>query len=145
MHRDRSPSRELPDIELDRFDLSTRTRNCLIDQGIQTVGQLCDLTTADIRDWPKAGRKTLRELQELLGSVGLKLKDDPEPLGASKPGLLEELAARAPQPTKLGPASRPTILLEQAAPEIQKRLIARLKLFSLSTRARNVVVRQNVR
>ena len=26
---------------------------------------------------PNAGRKTLRELQELLGSVGLTLKDDP--------------------------------------------------------------------
>jgi hypothetical protein len=141
MPSDHSPSRELSEIELDQFFLSTRTRNCLINQRVQTVGQLSDLTTADIRAWPNAGRKTLRELQELLGSVGLRLKDDPEPL----PGLLEKLAAPSPLPTKLGPAPRPMTLLAQAAPETQKRLIARLKLFSLSTRARNVLVKRKLR
>jgi DNA-directed RNA polymerase subunit alpha len=83
MHLDRSSCRELPEIELDQFDLSTRTRNCLINQRIQNVGQVSELTTADIRAWPNAGRKTLRELQELLGSVGLTLKDDPGRLGHS--------------------------------------------------------------
>ena len=137
--------RDLFEIELDRFDLSTRTRNCLITQRIQTVGQLSDLTTAGIRAWRNAGRKTLRELQELLGSVGLRLRDDREPLGTLKPSLLEELNARAPPPTKAGPTPRPTVILGQAAPEVQKRLIARLKLFSLSTRARNILVQQKLR
>src|SRR5262249_16622757 len=122
-----------------------RTRNCLINQGVQTVGQLSDLATADIREWPNAGRKTLRELQELLGSVGLSLKDDPEPVGTFKPDLLEILAARAPLPASLDSAPPRTILLEQAAPETQRRLIARLKLFPLSTRARNLLVRQKFR
>ena len=103
MHPDDLSCRELPEIELDQFDLSTRTRNCLINQRVQTVGQLSGLTTADIRAWPNAGRKTLRELQELLGSVRLTLKDDPEPIGTFRLGLLEELAVRAP-PT---PQSRP--------------------------------------
>jgi hypothetical protein len=145
MEPNHSLYRELSEIELDKFDLSTRTRNCLISQRVQTVGQLSDLTTADIRAWRNAGRKTLRELQELLGSVGLRLKDDPEPIGTLKPGLLEELAARPPAPTKANPVPRPTVMLEQAAPEVQKRLIARLKLFSLSARARNIIVQQKLR
>jgi hypothetical protein len=142
---DHSSFRELLEIELDRFDLSVRARNCLINQRVQTVGQLSDLTTADIRAWRNAGRKTLLELQELLGSVGLRLKDDPEPIGTFKPGLLEELKAAAPLSTKAGSIPRPTIFLEQAAPDMQKRLITHLKLFSLSTRARNVLVQQKLR
>jgi hypothetical protein len=145
MQPDDSTFRGLLEIELDRFDLSTRACNCLINQRVQTVGQLCDLTTANILGWPNAGRKTLRELQELLGSVGLRLKDDPEPIGIFKPHLLEELGARAPLPIRPGPTLRPTIFLEQAAPDTQKRLITRLKLFSVSTRARNILIQQKLR
>lgn len=145
MATDRSTSRELSEIELDRFDVSTRTRNCLINQRVVTVGQLSDLTTSNIRSWPNAGRKTLRELQELLGSVGLKLKDDPEPIGPLKLNLFEELAAHPNDPVKgEQPASPPSIFLGQAPPELQRRLVARLSLFALSTRARNVVVQERL-
>jgi hypothetical protein len=145
MTDNRPTPRDVPEIKLERFDLSTRTRNCLINQRVLTVGQLSDLTTSDIRAWPNAGRKTLRELQELLGSVGLKLRDDLEPVGTVKLSLLGELAAHAPRSLANDrPATPPTILLEHATPEIQKRLIAQLKLFSLSTRARNVVVQERL-
>jgi hypothetical protein len=144
MQPDHLSSPELPEIELDRFDLSTRTRNCLTNQRVRTLGELSDLTTTHIRAWRNAGRKTLRELQELLGSVGLRLKDDPEPIGTFNPGLLRELAVRTPLPTEAVTGTLPMILLEQTAPEIQKRLVARLKLFSLSTRARNILVQQKL-
>jgi DNA-directed RNA polymerase alpha subunit len=145
MTGDRSTSRDVSEIELDQFDVSTRTRNCLTNQRVVTIGQLCDLTTSDIRRWDNAGRKTLRELQELLGSVGLKLKDDPEPIGTLKWNLFEEVAAHTSDPHKGGRRTKPsTIFLRQAPPEVQRRLLARLSSFSLSTRARRVVVQERL-
>ena len=66
-------SDDLADVALELFDFTTRTRNCLINESISTVGQLAVLTASDVMRWQNAGRKTLRELRELLGLLGLQV------------------------------------------------------------------------
>lgn len=85
--------------ELDGFNLSTRTANCLRNAKVDTIGALVALRSTDVLRWQNAGKKTLTEVKMLLGSVGLKLSDDGAPLAivekrfssvASKPTVLEE-------------------------------------------------------
>ena len=60
---------DLTNVPLDQVDLTTRARNCLVSQKISTVGQLADLSSLQIMRWRNAGRKTLRELQDVLGRL----------------------------------------------------------------------------
>jgi len=68
-------------VRLDRLPLSTRTANCLAEQGIKRAGQLARLTPSQVLEWPKAGQKTLYELRLMLGSIGLSLREDDAPAG----------------------------------------------------------------
>ena len=79
-------------LSLDRFDLSTRTANCLHLAKVSTVEGLAAKTANDVLAWQNAGQKTLGEIRKLLGRVGLKLVGDPFPVGALDPKLLAELA-----------------------------------------------------
>ena len=123
-------------VDLDRFDLTTRTRNCLVNERVSNLAQLKSLSATDILGWRNAGRKTLREIQELLGSLGLKLTGDLEPTGSLNIKRLQELST---SPTELAASPANALRLTDAAPEIQRRLVTRLKPFSLSTRARNIL------
>ena len=67
---------ELLAKSIDGAALSVRTTNVLKTAGVQTVGDLCQLCAADILRWRNSGRKPLKELRELLASVGLKLQGD---------------------------------------------------------------------
>lgn len=55
--------------EVTCLQLSTRAANCLRLAQVETVGDLVNLTSADILRWPRAGDKTLRELRALLRAV----------------------------------------------------------------------------
>jgi len=130
----------IADVDLERFDLSTRTRNCLCNAEVKLVGELMALSASDIFHWHNVGKKTLREIRELLGSLGLKLKGDPETAAPINPKLLRELAVPPP------PSSRPKlILLSEAKRDVQRRLLASPSSFSLSTRAKNVIVQEKLR
>ena len=76
LHTDQSLSLDVTTVDLGRLDLSTRTRNCMIQANIETAGELAALTQDDILKIPNAGRKTLKEVREVLGSLGLKLQGD---------------------------------------------------------------------
>lgn len=69
----------LLELKLDRFDLSTRTVNCLRRANVDTIGALVALRSNDVLGWQNAGKKTLAEVRMLLGGVGLKLSDDRVP------------------------------------------------------------------
>jgi DNA-directed RNA polymerase alpha subunit len=71
------------------LQLSTRAANCLRLAQVETVGDLVNLTSADILRWPRAGDKTLRELRALLRAVGLSLADEPAHQDAVLLGKLE--------------------------------------------------------
>lgn len=52
--------------------LTERAKNCLINSGIDCIGQLCQLTEAELLKRKNLGRKTLAELKEILAEFGLK-------------------------------------------------------------------------
>src|SRR5215471_18440593 len=81
----------IADVELEQFDLSTRTRNCLFKANIKLVGELTALSAFDISRWQNAGKKTLREIRELLGSIGLQLKGDLDTAAPINAKLLHQL------------------------------------------------------
>jgi DNA-directed RNA polymerase subunit alpha len=56
---------------LDDFDLSVRTANCLKNASIATVGDLVSRSERDILEIKNFGKKSLEELQELLARLGL--------------------------------------------------------------------------
>jgi DNA-directed RNA polymerase subunit alpha len=56
---------------LDEFDLSVRTANCLKNASIATVRDLVSQSEKDVLEIKNLGKKSLEELQELLGRLGL--------------------------------------------------------------------------
>ena len=126
---------DVTSVDLGRLDLSTRTRDCMIQANIETAGELATLTQDDILRLPNAGRKTLKEVREVLGSLGLKLQSDTQPAAPLNPKLIRELQVQvsvAPEPETT------TITLENATPDIQRRLSTRLSYCSASVRAKSV-------
>ena len=58
-------------LPLRELDLSIRALNCLEPHNIQTVGDLCKRTVAELMTWKWMGRTTLREIDSKLASVGV--------------------------------------------------------------------------
>ena len=56
---------------LEEFDLSVRTANCLKNANIQTVRELVSKSEREILEIKNFGKKSLEELQELLERLGL--------------------------------------------------------------------------
>src|ERR1700720_3798299 len=119
MESGRSPSPIL-ETSLERVDLSTRTSNCCAAAGISTLGQMSQLSSIQIMRWRNAGKKTLREIREVLGNVGLKLTDDRRPIGKPDERMLLELASPIPVTAPRLPV---TIDLETALPVTRKNLV----------------------
>lgn len=86
--------------KLDRFDLSTRTANCIRRAKVDTIGALVALRNTDVLGWKNAGRKTLVEIRLLLEGMGLKLSDD-----LVLPKVVEERSVSI--------ASEPTVLEDE--------------------------------
>lgn len=57
--------------EIDELDLSVRSANCLKNANIHTLRDLVRKTEKDMLETKNFGRKSLEELQELLGRLGL--------------------------------------------------------------------------
>lgn len=72
-----SPTRGLPvDLFLkpiDELEFSVRAHNCLIGAGIKRVIDLVNLTEEDVLKIKNFGRKSLREVKEILSAFGLHL------------------------------------------------------------------------
>jgi DNA-directed RNA polymerase alpha subunit len=60
-------------IRLDTLYLSTRLACCLRNQNLETLGELCKYTEADVLRIPNLGRHSLKELKNVLHSHGLSL------------------------------------------------------------------------
>lgn len=142
LHTEKSRSvDDVTRIDLGRLDLSTRTRNCMIQANIETAGELATLTQHNILGLPNAGRKTLKEVREVLGSLGLKLQGDIQAAAPLNPKLIRELQVQvsvAPEPETT------TITLESATPDIRRRLSTRLSYCSTSVRGKGVLTRKKL-
>ncbi|MCF7899020.1 DNA-directed RNA polymerase subunit alpha [Candidatus Babeliales bacterium] len=71
------PTKGLP-VELflkpiDELEFSVRSHNCLISAGVKRVIDLVNLTEDDLLKVKNFGRKSLREVKEILGAFGLHL------------------------------------------------------------------------
>jgi Bacterial RNA polymerase, alpha chain C terminal domain/Sigma-70, region 4 len=125
-------------LELSRFDLSTRTTNCLANCKLATIGDLAVLSATDILAWRSAGRKTLDEIRTLLGRLGLKLRGDRATACAFDPKLLEKLSIDVSRMQTEAEAAR-TVYLGKAPEDVQKSLLLPMKSITLSVRAQGVV------
>jgi DNA-directed RNA polymerase subunit alpha len=60
-------------IPVTDFELSVRSRNCLQKMGINTLGDLCRCTEAELLASKNFGETSLTEIKEMLASKGLRL------------------------------------------------------------------------
>jgi DNA-directed RNA polymerase subunit alpha len=67
---------------VDEMELSVRSYNCLKNANIRTIGELVQKTEAEMLKTKNFGRKSLNEIKEILGgmglSLGMKLDDWPQ-------------------------------------------------------------------
>ncbi|MCX7934058.1 MAG: tetratricopeptide repeat protein [Planctomycetota bacterium] len=60
-------------IPVSDFELSVRSRNCLANMNIQTLGDLVKKTESELLSYKNFGETSLREIKEMLASRGLRL------------------------------------------------------------------------
>lgn len=60
-------------MKIDDCEIAVRTYNCLRYINIETIGQLIQLTESELLKTKNFGRKSLKEVKELLAPYGLKL------------------------------------------------------------------------
>jgi DNA-directed RNA polymerase subunit alpha len=65
---------QAPDARIEELDFSVRTYNCLKKANILTIGELVQTTEADLMQIRNFGKKSLVEVREKLGQLGLGLK-----------------------------------------------------------------------
>jgi DNA-directed RNA polymerase subunit alpha len=78
---------------VDELELSVRSANCLQNANISLIGELVQRTEQDMLKTKNFGRKSLKEIKEILGNMGLSLgmKID------NWPGMLERWKAQQSQ------------------------------------------------
>jgi DNA-directed RNA polymerase alpha subunit len=59
---------------VDELELTVRTSNCLKAANIHTIGQLEQWTRNELLKLPNLGGKSLKEIEEQLGKISLKLR-----------------------------------------------------------------------
>ena len=58
---------------VEELELSVRSYNCLKNANIQTIGELVQKTEAEMLKTKNFGRKSLKEIKEILAEMGLTL------------------------------------------------------------------------
>jgi DNA-directed RNA polymerase subunit alpha len=81
---------------VEELELSVRSYNCLKNANIQTIGELVQKTEAEMLRTKNFGRKSLNEIKEILGTIGLSLGMKIDQHGrlipsANQPGIIEDL------------------------------------------------------
>jgi DNA-directed RNA polymerase alpha subunit len=66
---------EKPSMLLDEVPFTVRTSNCLRAANVYNVGQLQQWTANELLKLPNLGRKSLKEIIDELGVLGLQLRD----------------------------------------------------------------------
>jgi len=88
---------------VEELELSVRSYNCLKNANIQTIGELVQKTEAEMLRTKNFGRKSLNEIKEILGNMGLSL------------GMKVDAQGRLVAPPAPAPGSVPEILPEDEA------------------------------
>ena len=72
--------RKLLDKSVEELELSVRSSNCLRAAEIKTIGDLVQKSEPEMLKYRNFGRKSLKEIQDILGEMGLSLRDGRQPL-----------------------------------------------------------------
>ena len=81
--------------KVDELELSVRSANCLKNDNIVYIGDLVQKTESEMLKTPNFGRKSLNEIKEVLGSMGLKFGME---VSEWPPENIEELARKFEDP-----------------------------------------------
>jgi len=81
--------------KVDELELSVRSANCLKNDNILYIGDLVQKSESDMLRTPNFGRKSLNEIKEVLGQMGLNLGMD---VDSWPPENIENLAKRIEEP-----------------------------------------------
>jgi len=91
--------RQVPDsrmaIPIQELNLPARSVNSLKGEGIDTVGQLVSRTDSDLLSIRNLGQKSVGEIEQRLGDLGLSLAGQPGAARAEQPGAEQGAAASA--------------------------------------------------
>ena len=74
MLNERNNKTKLLSYSVGHLELDVRTLNCLRAENIQTIGELCNQHTHDLRKVPNLGKVCLNNIVTVLAAHGLKLK-----------------------------------------------------------------------
>lgn len=92
-----SQMNEILNRSVEELELSVRSYNCLKNANIQTIGDLVQKTEAEMLRTKNFGRKSLNEIKEILGNVGLSfgMKFDAQgrlvmPAGGASPAVPDQ-------------------------------------------------------
>jgi DNA-directed RNA polymerase subunit alpha len=77
---------------VEELELSVRSYNCLKNANIQTIGELVQKSEAEMLKTKNFGRKSLNEIKEILGSMGLGLGMKIDEQGNAVPGSSTTMA-----------------------------------------------------
>ncbi|MBN1362772.1 MAG: tetratricopeptide repeat protein [Sedimentisphaerales bacterium] len=69
----RSRKNQILETPISDFELSVRSRNCLRKMNIRTLGDLLNITEAELLSYKNFGETSLREIKTILDSKGLRL------------------------------------------------------------------------
>ncbi|MCL2439570.1 MAG: DNA-directed RNA polymerase subunit alpha [Alphaproteobacteria bacterium] len=86
--------------KVDELELSVRANNCLKNDSITYIGELVQKTENDMLKTPNFGRKSLNEIKEQLGLMGLYLGMDVAGWKEMERPKIEELAKKYENPYK---------------------------------------------
>ena len=69
----RSRKNQILETPISDFELSVRSRNCLRKMNIRTLGDLLNITEAELLSYKNFGETSLREIKAILDQKGLRL------------------------------------------------------------------------
>lgn len=103
----RSRKNQILETPISDFELSVRSRNCLRKMNIRTLGDLLNITEAELLSYKNFGETSLREIKAILDQKGLRLgqaledkqlqvETAPEQVAADDKGLLNKSVEEIP-------------------------------------------------
>jgi len=87
---------------VEELELSVRSYNCLKNANIQTIGELVQKTEAEMLKTKNFGRKSLNEIKEILGTMGLSLGMKIDEQGNAVPGPTSQMPSAITAPVGAG-------------------------------------------